>query len=57
MAQKILAWNVQDVSEKDLSWLERALRIKIQGYAQDGQIFACGPKPFLQLIQNLRMHY
>jgi len=57
MARKILTWNVQDVSEKDLTWLERALRIKMQGYSEDGMIMACGPRPFLQLIQQFALQF
>ncbi len=48
---RILAWNIQDRSVKDLEKMKRALEIKIKGYSPDGAILACGPRPFLQKIQ------
>ncbi|HMB31602.1 MAG TPA: dihydroorotate dehydrogenase electron transfer subunit [Desulfohalobiaceae bacterium] len=57
LAQKVLAWDVLDRNEMDLQNLERALRVKIQGYSKDGQILACGPYPFLRKIQNLSKEF
>jgi dihydroorotate dehydrogenase electron transfer subunit len=50
---RILAWNIRDRSDEDLATLQRGVRVKIQGYAQDGRIFACGPHPFLRMVSNL----
>lgn len=53
--QNILAWNIQEQSPQDLVRLGRALRVKIKGYAQDGLVLACGPHPFLQLVQQIAL--
>jgi dihydroorotate dehydrogenase electron transfer subunit len=53
LARKILSWDVLDQNETDLQKLERAVRVKIKGYSQDGQILACGPKPFLRMVQHI----
>jgi dihydroorotate dehydrogenase electron transfer subunit len=49
--KRILAWNIQDRTAKDLEKMKRALEIKIKGYSPDGSILACGPRPFLHKVQ------
>ncbi|MDZ7760848.1 MAG: dihydroorotate dehydrogenase electron transfer subunit [Desulfovermiculus sp.] len=53
IADVILVWNLQDKTTKDLKKLHKALQVKIEGYSRDGKILACGPSPFLQLVQEL----
>ena len=53
LSKRVLTWNLQDRTRKDLARLEKAIRVKIQGYAFDGRILACGPRPFLQMISRL----
>ena len=55
--KRILAWNIQDRTEKDLEKMKRALEIKIKGYSPDGAILACGPRPFLEKIQAEAARY
>ncbi len=55
LAKHILAWNVQDEKEEDLLLLKKVLQIKIKGYAPDGHILACGPAPFLRMIQKIAL--
>jgi dihydroorotate dehydrogenase electron transfer subunit len=53
LSGRILAWNIRDRSEEDLATMQRGVRVKIQGYAQDGRILACGPHPFLRMVRSL----
>ncbi len=57
LARKVLAWDVLDKNERDLQRLERALKVKIQGYSKDGHVLACGPNPFLRLVQDLSREF
>ncbi len=57
IAERILVWNLQDKTAKDLKKLHRALQVKIEGYARDGRILACGPVPFLQVVQGLALKH
>lgn len=57
LSEKILAWNVQDKTNEDLKKLEKAIRVKIRGYSEDGYILACGPLPFLKMVQNISLCY
>ena len=56
IAEKILVWNLQDRTPKDLNKLNKALQVKIEGYSRDGMILACGPLPFLRVVQELAVH-
>ncbi len=53
ISRRILVWCVQDKSQKDLERLRKAVRVKIEGYSPEGQIFACGPLPFLKMIHDI----
>ena len=53
LCDRILAWNIRDRSEEDLATMQRGVRVKIQGYAQDGRILACGPHLFLKMVRDL----
>ena len=55
IAETILVWNLQDRTAKDLKKLNKALQVKIEGYSRDGTILACGPHPFLGLVQELAL--
>jgi dihydroorotate dehydrogenase electron transfer subunit len=55
LADRVLAWDVQDRSEKDLLRLQRAMQVKIKGYAPDGRVLACGPEPFLRMVQEIAL--
>ncbi|MFP4391950.1 MAG: dihydroorotate dehydrogenase electron transfer subunit [Desulfohalobiaceae bacterium] len=55
LAEQVLAWDVQDKSEKDLLRLQRAVEVKIKGYAPDGRVLACGPEPFLRMVQGIAL--
>jgi dihydroorotate dehydrogenase electron transfer subunit len=57
IADLILVWNLQDKTAKDLKKLHKALQVKIEGYSRDGSILACGPGPFLQLVQELALEH
>lgn len=57
LAEKISSWTIQDKTEQDLKKLERSLQVKIEKYSQEGQILACGPRPFLKMIQRLSSQY
>ncbi len=53
ISKKILLWTIMDKDEKDLYRLKRAIEVKIEGYSSDGQILACGPQPFLNMIHKV----
>jgi len=53
LSKRVLTWNLQDRTRKDLARLERAVRVKIQGYSGDGRVLACGPDPFLRMVSRL----
>jgi dihydroorotate dehydrogenase electron transfer subunit len=53
MSEVILAWSHQDRNSSELQAFIRALEVKIEAYAQDGLIFACGPTPFLKKVQEV----
>ncbi|MFW5932451.1 MAG: dihydroorotate dehydrogenase electron transfer subunit [Desulfohalobiaceae bacterium] len=55
LAERVLAWDVQDRTEKDLMRLQRAVEVKINGYAPDGRVLACGPEPFLRMVQSIAL--
>ena len=55
IAETILVWNLQDRTAKDLKKLHKALQVKIEGYSRDGTILACGPVPFLRIVQDLAL--
>ena len=53
LEQKTLAWHFQDRSPEDLQQLREVVRRKIQNYAVDGRVLACGPLPFLRMVKAL----
>ncbi len=53
ISRKILIWTIRDRSERDLLRLKKAIQVKIEGYSADGQIFACGPLPFLDMVHTV----
>jgi dihydroorotate dehydrogenase electron transfer subunit len=53
IADKVLTWSLQDTCQADLEKLGRALQVKIEGYSPDGRILACGPAPFLRMVQEI----
>lgn len=53
LSHRVLTWYLQDRAPKDLARLEKAIRVKIQGYSEDGVILACGPAPFLQMVNRV----
>ncbi len=53
ISKKILIWTIRDRTERDLLRLKKAIQVKIEGYSADGQIFACGPLPFLKMVHTL----
>jgi dihydroorotate dehydrogenase electron transfer subunit len=53
MSRIVLSWSIQDQTQEDLEKLKRAVQVKVDGYAGDGRIFACGPLPFLRMVQNI----
>ncbi|MFW6326481.1 MAG: dihydroorotate dehydrogenase electron transfer subunit [Desulfovermiculus sp.] len=57
VAETILVWNLQDRTAKDLKKLNKALQVKIEGYSRDGKILACGPIPFLRVVQDLALQH
>jgi dihydroorotate dehydrogenase electron transfer subunit len=52
IAERVLTWSLQDTCQADLDKLVRAMSIKIEGYSKDGRILACGPRPFLRVVQE-----
>ncbi|MCF8086417.1 MAG: dihydroorotate dehydrogenase electron transfer subunit, partial [Desulfohalobiaceae bacterium] len=56
-SKRVLTWSLQDRTPKDLARLEKAIRVKIQGYSGDGRILACGPEPFLRMVSRLSREY
>ena len=57
ISKRILAWNIMDISAEDLKKLKRAIKVKIENYAKDGKVLACGPKPFLKMIHEFVIKY
>lgn len=53
LSKRILTWSLQDRTPKDLAKLEKAMKVKIQGYSGDGRVLACGPRPFLSMVSRL----
>jgi dihydroorotate dehydrogenase electron transfer subunit len=53
LSRIVLSWSIQDETEEDLESLKRAVKVKVDGYAGDGRIFACGPLPFLRMVQEI----
>lgn len=53
LEHKTLAWSFQDKNAQDLQELNRMLALKIQGYAREGEVLACGPLPFLRMVKEL----
>ncbi len=52
LSKKILIWTVRDASQRDIERLKRAIQVKVEGYSSEGQILACGPLPFLNMVHN-----
>ncbi len=57
LEQQTLAWSFQDKTTEDLLELKRVLGLKIQGYAPEGEVLACGPLPFLRVIKELAREF
>ncbi|GAB6887415.1 dihydroorotate dehydrogenase electron transfer subunit [Desulfothermus okinawensis JCM 13304] len=53
ISKKILIWTIRDKNQRDLMRLKKAIQIKIEGYSSEGQIFACGPLPFLNMVHTV----
>ncbi len=57
ISNRILTWSIRDNSEEDLEKLKKAIKVKIENYAKDGLVFACGPRPFLKMVQDYVLKY
>ncbi|GAB6161864.1 dihydroorotate dehydrogenase electron transfer subunit [Desulfothermus naphthae] len=53
ISRKILLWTIRERTKSDLLRLKKAIQVKIEGYSSDGQIFACGPLPFLDMVHEV----
>ncbi|MFW6055339.1 MAG: hypothetical protein ACOC9D_05470 [Thermodesulfobacteriota bacterium] len=57
LEQLTLAWSFKDRTKEDLLELKRVLGIKIRGYAPEGEVLACGPRPFLKMVKGLAVEF